>query len=192
MIVIADHGGQRLRARDPTSAVTTPSRCSPGATGCPEGVDLYAINGATRSNPGTGRPAYTGGQPIRNADVANLALDLLELGPSAGSTINTAQDLAVEGVPPVNQPPTVSMSAPAAGATVSGASVNVAADATDTDGTVTEVEFFVDGTSIGIDSDAGDGWSVGWDTTGVTDGPVDLTATATDDEAAATTSAARR
>ena len=191
VIVTTDHGGSGFEHGTPTSAVNYTIPMFVWGDGVSEGVDLYAINGATRSNPGTGRPGYSGGQPIRNADVANLALDLLELDAVTGSTINPAQDLAVEGVPPVNQPPTVSMSTPAAGATVSGASVNVAADATDTDGTVIEVEFFADGTSIGTDSDAGDGWSVAWDTTVVTDGPVDLTATATDDDAAVATSAAR-
>ncbi|HUG14351.1 MAG TPA: S8 family serine peptidase, partial [Thermomicrobiales bacterium] len=74
--------------------------------------------------------------------------------------------------------PSVSITNPADGATVSG-SVTITAAASDDNG-VTQVEFFVDGASIGIDSDFSDGWSVSWDTTTVIDGGHTLTATATD------------
>ena len=78
-----------------------------------------------------------------------------------------------------DNPPSVSITNPADGATVSG-SVNVTADATDDNG-VSQVEFFVDNTSIGIDSDGSDGWSATWDTTLYTDGVTyAVSATATD------------
>jgi len=56
-------------------------------------VDLYALNADDRTEPGTSQPDLTGQQPIRTAEVANLALDLLGLPSVPGSTFNDAQDL---------------------------------------------------------------------------------------------------
>ncbi|HUG84424.1 MAG TPA: choice-of-anchor B family protein, partial [Euzebya sp.] len=75
-------------------------------------------------------------------------------------------------------PPTVALISPSDGASVSG-SVDVTANASDDQG-VTQVEFFVDGGSIGIDSDEGDGWSVTWDTIQVADGAHTVSAVASD------------
>ena len=44
---------------------------------------------------------------------------------------------------------------------------------------MTQVEFFIDDVSIGVDSVASDGWSIEWDTTGVGDGSHTLKAVAT-------------
>jgi hypothetical protein len=55
---------------------------------------LYAINPAFR-DPGTRRTTYAGRQPVRNGDLANLATELLGLGPVPGSTIDHAQRLRV-------------------------------------------------------------------------------------------------
>ena len=62
----------------------------------------------------------------------------------------------------------------------------ITADATD-DGTVAQVEFFVDGVSVGVDTEGGDGWSVNWDTTTAAEGPHEVSATATDDAVPAQT-----
>ncbi len=78
---------------------------------------------------------------------------------------------------PQDNPPTVNVTDPAEGATVSGSSVLVAATATDDNG-VTQVEFFVDGSSIGVDTTAP--YSVSWDSTTVPDGARVVSATATD------------
>lgn len=82
------------------------------------------------------------------------------------------------GTAPTDAPPTASITAPAAGATVSG-TVTVRASANDDRG-VTSVEFFVDNSSIGRDTDGTDGWSAAWNTTGAADGTRTLTATARD------------
>lgn len=58
-------------------------------------ADLYALNAHSRLNPGLSapRPGESPLPPIRNADAANLALDLLGLPPLSGSTVNFEQDL---------------------------------------------------------------------------------------------------
>lgn len=78
-----------------------------------------------------------------------------------------------------DNPPSVELTAPSDGSTVAGTAVDVTADASDDIG-VTQVEFFVDGSSIGVDYDGSDGWSASWDTTSVTDGAHTIVATATD------------
>src|SRR5690606_11018762 len=57
--------------------------------------------------------------------------------------------------------------------------VQITATASDTNG-VKQVEFFVDGTSIGVDTNGADDWSVDWDTSEGLDGEHTLTAKATD------------
>lgn len=79
--------------------------------------------------------------------------------------------------PPVDEPPTVTITSPAGG-TVSG-TVTVTADASDDDAVV-QVEFSVDGSVIGTDGDGSDGWSASWETNTVGDGDHTITAVATD------------
>lgn len=66
-----------------------------------EARDLYALNHATRADPGLTQPAreFDGLPPIRNGDVANLALELLGLPAVPGSTIGASQDLRVFAPP---------------------------------------------------------------------------------------------
>lgn len=85
-----------------------------------------------------------------------------------------------------NVPPTVAITAPADGATVTeGAPVTITADAADADGTVAEVAF-LDGVSV-LGTDDTEPYSIEWTPTGT--GAHTLTARATDDEGATTTSA---
>ena len=56
----------------------------------------------------------------------------------------------------------------------------ITADAADSDGIVTQVEFFEGTNSLGIDTDGNDGWSVTWN--GVATNSYALTAVATDDD----------
>jgi len=86
-----------------------------------------------------------------------------------------------------NVPPTVALTAPADGATVlTGSTVNFAATAADSDGTVSKVEFYQGSTKLGEDSSAP--YTVAWIAT--TAGDFTLTAKAIDNSAASTTSAA--
>jgi hypothetical protein len=79
---------------------------------------------------------------------------------------------------PTDNPPTVSITNPSAGAIVAN-TVNVTANASDDKG-VTQVVFKVDGTTIGTDTNGGDGWSASWDTTAYGDGSHTVSAIATD------------
>ena len=86
-----------------------------------------------------------------------------------------------------NTPPTVSVTSPTGGATFTApANITVQATASDADGTVTQVEFFAGGSSIGTDTSSP--YSVSW--TNVVAGSYSLTAVATDNGGAGTTSSA--
>ncbi len=76
----------------------------------------------------------------------------------------------------VDAPPTVSITAPASGASVKG-TVNLTASATDDLG-VTQVEFFLDSSSLGVDTTQPYGLS--WDTKPTANGSYTLKAVATD------------
>lgn len=98
---------------------------------------------------------------------------------AAGNTGNAAAvAVTVNNAPPPadTTAPTVSISTPAGGATVSG-TITISAAASDDVG-VTEVRFFAGGTLIGADTTAP--YDISWDTTTTPNGSVDLTAIATD------------
>jgi hypothetical protein len=90
---------------------------------------------------------------------------------------------------PVDQVPTVGLTAPAAGATVAG-TVTITAAASDDVG-VGSVRFTVDGTVVGTDTDGANGWSAAWDTATAPDGSHVLGATATDTSGQTGAAAAR-
>jgi hypothetical protein len=90
---------------------------------------------------------------------------------------------------PVDQVPTVGLTAPAAGATVAG-TVTITASASDDVG-VGSVRFTVDGTVVGTDTDGANGWSAAWDTATAPDGSHVLGATATDTSGQTGAAAAR-
>lgn len=101
----------------------------------------------------------------------------------AGDVTLTAS-FSVAGV--ANVSPSVSITAPTGGATVTaGTPVSITANATDTDGTVADVDFLEGTTAIGSDATAP--YAVSWTPSGT--GPRALTARATDDDGAITTSA---
>lgn len=93
IVLTADHGGNgknHANADDPLD-YTIPFLV--WGLGVTAGADLYALNSASRLDPGACRPPYTAsGQPIRNGDAPNLELKFLGLPPVPGSTINCLQN----------------------------------------------------------------------------------------------------
>lgn len=93
---------------------------------------------------------------------------------------------AAEAAPPVNQTPSVSLSAPADGAIfLTGATISLTAVAGDPDGSVARVDFYKDG-SVLIGSATTAPYTIGWNS--VAAGSHSLTAKATDNKGASATS----
>ncbi len=101
VILTADHGGaDNDHGTSNIDSYTIPFYVwGPGVAA---GADLYDLNLASRLDPLTYRPTFSPlepGQPIRNGDSPNLALEMLGLGAIPGSTINNLQDLEVAVTP---------------------------------------------------------------------------------------------
>jgi len=108
--------------------------------------------------------------------------------PAGNHTTSVARTVTVNNAPPPDTtPPTVSLTAPANGATVSG-TVAVSASASDNVG-VAGVQFQLDGANLGAE-DASAPYSVSWNTGTVANGTHTLTATARDAATNRTTSTA--
>jgi phosphatidylserine/phosphatidylglycerophosphate/cardiolipin synthase-like enzyme len=116
-----------------------------------------------------------------------LAVSSHVSGRLATATFDSVQVHALGGSqPPANAPPTVSLTAPQAGAAFTApAAISLSAAATDSDGTVTKVEFFAGSTLVGTATSSP--YSATW--SAVPAGSYTLTARATDDDGATTTSA---
>lgn len=89
---------------------------------------------------------------------------------------------------PVTNPPTVSLTAPSAGATVSGTSVTLSANASPGSAPIARVELLVDGAVVGSVTAAP--YTISWDSTTVANGSHAFTARATDTAGGSATSAA--
>jgi hypothetical protein len=101
----------------------------------------------------------------------------------------TFTNVTVTSVQPENQPPTVTLVAPAAGTTYTApASIAFQATAADSDGTVSRIDFYAGAQLIG--TDATSPYSAAWNN--VPAGSYDLTAVATDDAGASATSSTAR
>jgi phosphatidylserine/phosphatidylglycerophosphate/cardiolipin synthase-like enzyme len=98
----------------------------------------------------------------------------------------TFDNVTISSSAPANQPPAASLTSPAAGATFTApATINLAASATDSDGTVSKVDFFSGTTLLGTDTSAP--YQLTW--SNVPAGSYTLSAVATDDDGASTASA---
>lgn len=130
----------------------------------------------TSTIPGIRSPSGVTVAPASN-DPARMNWWIVDRGVDNNADPNENDGKIYElSVTPVDPPPSVTITAPAEGATLSG-TVTIEASAADYPGPVTQVEFFAGGTSLGIDASAP--YSATWDTTTVASGAHTITATAT-------------
>jgi regulation of enolase protein 1 (concanavalin A-like superfamily) len=162
-------------------ATITVSANSSDSDGTVAKVDFFA--GATLIGSDTTSPYSI---TWNNVAAGSYSLTAVATDDAGATTTSAARTITVNG--PANQAPTVALTAPANGATFTApATVTVSATASDTDGTLAKVDFFAGATLIG--SDTTSPYSITWNN--VAAGSYSLTAVATDDAGATTTSAAR-
>src|SRR4051812_322727 len=167
--------------------------------------DTQLTSGSTGTAPGWVRIVRTGSQfeAFQSTDGAtwtSIGSDVVAMADAVYVGIATTSHNATAATDAVldsfkvtaaastpNQPPTVAVTSPTDGSTFTvGNSITVNAAANDSDGTVARVDFFAGTTQIGSSSTAP--YSVNWPAT--TAGTYSLTAVATDNDGASTTSAA--
>ncbi len=97
IILTADHGGDGDGHADEDLATSYRVPMIVWAPGDVGVGDLYALNGAVRTDPGDGQPLDDGAAPppIRIAEVGNLALQLLGLPAISGSVYGVLHDLVL-------------------------------------------------------------------------------------------------
>ena len=92
-MVTADHGGSGKSHGDASRLVNYRIPFLVWGPTVARGRGLYGLN-PDYANPGSRRTSYSDNrQPVRNGDVANLALDLLGLNAVKGSEHDRAQNL---------------------------------------------------------------------------------------------------
>ncbi len=143
------------------------------------GVAFYA-NGTPVGSAASAPYAFT----WSNVAAGNYSITAAATDNSGATTTSSAVSVAVSAP---NVPPTVQVTSPAAGATFTApATITVSADARDSDGTVTGISLYANGTLLGTAtaSPASMSWS------NVAAGTYAITAVATDNSGAKTTSSA--
>lgn len=96
IILTSDHGGKGADHSDARSYANYRVAFMVAGPGVVAGADLYDLNPDDRLDPGRRRTTYADAlQPVRNGDLANLTLDLLDLDAVPGSEHNSGLDLDV-------------------------------------------------------------------------------------------------
>ena len=94
VVLTADHGGNGVSHRKVTTLQNFRVPFMAWGPGVAAGKDLYALNPSFRS-PGRTETTYSGMQPVRNGDLANLVTDVLDFPRVPGSELNAQQRLNV-------------------------------------------------------------------------------------------------
>jgi fibronectin type 3 domain-containing protein len=141
----------------------------------------FKVDGADVGAADTGAP-YTVAWDTRTASAGTHTLTAVARDAAGNTKVSAAVGVSVDN----GAPPTVSVTAPAAGATVS-ATVPVQANATDDRGVVS-VQFKLDGGDLGA-ADTVAPYATSWNTTTASNGAHTLTAVARDTDGDTTTSA---
>ena len=156
-----------------------------------------SVNGVTQvvsvSFPGTGawttwNTAVVQVTLAQGNNIISLTSLTADGGPNADELFFSSENVTAGQcdviTPPVNIPPTVSLTSPAAGTEfIAPATISISATAADSDGTISKVEFFNGATLLGSDVSAP--YSFSW--TAVPSGTYSITAKATDNNGAVTT-----
>ena len=151
------------------------------ANGSVARVDFYA--GPTLVGSDTTSPY---GVTWSNAPAGVYSLTAVARDNAGATTTSASRGITVNSAS-TNTPPTVSLTAPAAGSSyIAPASVTIAATAADANGSIARVDFYAGSTLVG--SDTASPYSVTWSNAPA--GAFSLTAVARDNAGAATTSAA--
>ena len=145
----------------------------------------FKLDGANLGAEDTSAP-YSVSWNTATASTGGHALSAVSRDAAGNSTTSGIVNVTVTAPPADTTPPTVSVTAPAAGATVS-ATINVTASASDNVG-VAGVQFKLDGANLGAE-DTSSPYSVSWNTTTASNGAHTLTAVARDTAGNSTSSA---
>jgi len=92
LVLTADHGGRGAGHSTASDSANYRVPFMIWGPGVAAGQDLYRLSSGYQS-PGSARTSYSGAQPIRNGDLANLATDVLDLPRVPGAEFNRRRTL---------------------------------------------------------------------------------------------------
>jgi hypothetical protein len=191
-IIGLDNVSIQLAQQAPTVSLTSPS---PGATFAVSDTIPLTATASDADGSVTVVEFFANGTKLGQDDAApyefswsgmsgsSYALTARATDNGGATTTSTAVNISVTN--PSNVPPTVSITAPVEGAVLVTTSTTLTSNAADSGGSITKVEYFRGATKIGEATTAP--FAVTW--SGLTVGSYTLTAVATDNEGATTTSA---
>jgi len=161
-------------------ATVTVSATATDTDGSISKVEFY--NGSTLIGTATASPFTI---TWSNVGAGSYSITAKAYDNASASTTSSARSITVTGA---NNPPTVSLTAPTNGATFTApASITLSANASDSDGSITKVEFYRGGTTL-IGTATASPYTITWSS--VAAGSYSITAKAYDNASATTTSSA--